>query len=110
MLELNIFKKLNIEEKIVYLSDVIRRIINDDENLEKYSRTVLSRLSDADLIELYEVILNPEKKDSYIEKKWKEIKDGNAEIKNLETLLNHAKIEMQEGLEQENADEILNQI
>lgn len=109
MLDLNIFKKLNIEEKIVYLSDVIHFIIND-ENLDKNSRIYLSRLSDTDLIELYEVILNPKKINTYIEKKWKEIKDWNAEIKNLETLLNHAKIEMQEKLEQENTDEILNKI
>lgn len=104
------FMNLNLESKIHYLSSILHPIVKYDEDWEKNLEIFLFGSSDKDLVEFYEILLNPEKADSYIERKWKAIKDGAAEMQNLANLLNRAKIEMQEGLEKEDADEVLDQI
>jgi len=110
MLDLNSFKILDIDEKIHYLWSILHPIVNHDKDWERNLEIFLFGSSDAELSEFYEIMLNPEKIDSYIEKKWKQIKEWNAEIKNLENLLNCAKIEMQEGLDKEDLDKILEDI
>lgn len=110
MLSIDSFNRLELDDKIHYLWNVLHHIVKHDEEWEKNLEIFLFGSSDKDLVEFYEVLLNPEKADSYIERKWKAIKEWNTEMQNLENLLNHAKIEMQECMEKEDVDEVLNQI
>ena len=107
MLTINSFNKLELDEKIHYLSSILHPIVKYDEEWEKNLEIFLFGSSDKDLVEFYEILLNPEKTDPYIERKWKAIKDWNIEMQNLANLLNRAKIETQEKLEKKNVDEIL---
>ena len=107
MLTVDSFNRLELDNKIHYLSSILHPIVKYDEEWEKNLEIFLFGSLDKDLVEFYEVLLNPEKIDLYIERKWKAINDWNAEMQNLANLLNRAKIEMQENLEKEDVDEIL---
>ena len=110
MLTLQEFINLDLDNKIHYLYSILHPIVKYEKDWEKNLEIFLFGSSDKDLVEFYEILLNPEKTNSYIERKWKAIKDWNAEIQNLENLLNRAKIEMEEDLGKEDTEKILNQI
>jgi hypothetical protein len=110
MLTLQEFINLDLDNKIHYLSGILHPIVKDDKDWEKNLEIFLFGSSDKDLVEFYEILLDPEKTNSYIDKRWKDLKEWNLKVENLSNLLYRAKIEMEEWLAQEDADEILNQI
>lgn len=110
MLTMDLFSKLDRGEKWSYLSKILYPIVKDEEGRDETLETFLLGASDEDFVEFYEILLNPEKIDSYINKKWEEIRKWNLEIKNLSNRLNRAKIEMMESINQEDSDEVLRQI
>ena len=110
MLNSDIFKNLDIEEKKDYLFTIIYPLVRNKEEWRKYLEVFLFGSSDKDLIEFYEILLNPEKLNSYIHTKWEKLKKLNFEIKNLNNQLIRARIDVNESFDQEDSDKILCQI
>ncbi len=110
MLDIELFKNLDIEKKRHYLSSIIHPIIENIKDWEKNLEIFLFWSFEYELVEFYEILRDKEKEKKYILNKCEEINNENLKIKRLQRSLVTAIVDIKEKSERKNVENIVDSI
>ncbi len=110
MLTVEKFSLLTKERKRSYLSKAFYPTIRNNRKKVQNFQIFIENADDEELVEFYDVIIHPEKRSQYIDKKNKQIKQWNEELKKIRKEFDSAKMDMYESLDKNEADNMLNGI
>ena len=110
-ISVDLFKKLDLEEKREYLSKMLTPIVKEYEEIRYYIDLFLYWTTDTQLTDFYIAITNPDNIGDYIDTIWLQIKKWNNEIMHIQSLYNQEKLKMYESLDNvEDIDKIIQNI